>query len=48
MRYLPLSDTDRTDMLAKIGVKHIDELFADIPADKLQHHLPIGWVRHIW
>ena len=40
MRYLPLSDTDRTDMLAKIGVKHIDELFADIPADKLQHHLP--------
>lgn len=40
MRYLPLSDTDRTDMLAKIGVKHIDELFADIPDNKLQHHLP--------
>lgn len=40
MRYLPLSDTDRTDMLTKIGVKHIDELFADIPADKRQNHLP--------
>ncbi|MCZ8186712.1 MAG: aminomethyl-transferring glycine dehydrogenase subunit GcvPA [Beijerinckiaceae bacterium] len=35
MRYLPLSDADRTAMLARIGVKDIDALFADIPADKL-------------
>lgn len=32
MRYLPLSDTDRADMRARIGVASIDELFADIPA----------------
>ncbi|SHL46813.1 aminomethyl-transferring glycine dehydrogenase subunit GcvPA [Roseibium suaedae] len=32
MRYLPLSDTDRADMLARVGVDSIDELFADIPA----------------
>jgi len=35
MRYLPLSDPDRTAMLARIGAKDIDALFADIPADKL-------------
>jgi glycine dehydrogenase subunit 1 len=35
MRYLPLSDTDRSEMLARIGVTHIDELFADIPKDVL-------------
>ena len=34
MRYLPLTDTDRGTMLAKIGVSSIDELFADIPKDK--------------
>ena len=31
MRYLPLTDTDRGEMLAKIGVSHIDELFVDVP-----------------
>ncbi|EFO34458.1 glycine cleavage system P-protein [Roseibium sp. TrichSKD4] len=31
MRYLPLTDTDRADMLAKVGVDSIDDLFADIP-----------------
>lgn len=35
MRYLPLSDTDRGEMLARIGVKSVDDLFADIPKDKL-------------
>ena len=40
MRYLPLSDTDRQDMLAAIGARSIDELFADIPADKLMRELP--------
>lgn len=33
MRYLPLTDADRQSMLAAIGVKNIDELFADIPDD---------------
>ena len=32
MRYLPLTNADRTDMLAVIGVNHIDDLFADVPA----------------
>ncbi|KZL18777.1 putative glycine dehydrogenase (decarboxylating) subunit 1 [Pseudovibrio axinellae] len=31
MRYLPLSDNDRADMLTRIGADSIDELFADIP-----------------
>src|SRR5688500_2097665 len=35
MRYLPLSDTDRGEMLARIGVNHVDELFADVPKDLL-------------
>src|SRR5215210_6852999 len=34
MRYLPLSDTDRSEMLARIGVETIDGLFADVPADE--------------
>ena len=34
MRFLPHSDADRQAMLAKIGVAAIDDLFADIPADK--------------
>ena len=40
MRYLPLSPDDRAGMLAKIGVDHIDALFADIPSDRLLNHLP--------
>ncbi len=35
MRYLPLDEADRADMLAKIGVKAIDDLFADVPNGKL-------------
>ncbi len=35
MRYLPLTDTDRLDMLARIGVPDIDALFSDVPADRL-------------
>jgi glycine dehydrogenase subunit 1 len=34
MRYLPHTDQDRADMLAKIGVGSIDDLFADIPPEK--------------
>ena len=33
MRYLPLTDTDRADMLQRIGVAAIDDLFVDIPED---------------
>jgi len=40
MRYLPLTDTDRGDMLARIGVNSIDDLFADIPHDKRLPNLP--------
>jgi glycine dehydrogenase subunit 1 len=31
MRYLPLSDTDRGQMLQVIGAKSIDDLFVDVP-----------------
>jgi len=31
MRYLPLTTADRADMLAKIGVGSIDDLFVDVP-----------------
>lgn len=33
MRYLPLTDTDRGDMLARVGVQSVDELFSDIPEE---------------
>ncbi len=32
MRYLPLSDYDRREMLATIGASSIDDLFVDVPA----------------
>ena len=35
MRYLPLTSEDRVEMLARIDAEGIDDLFADIPADKL-------------
>lgn len=35
MRYLPLSDADRELMLARVGVEAIDDLFVDVPNDKL-------------
>ncbi len=34
MRYLPLTPEDRAEMLARIGVDHIDRLFDEVPADK--------------
>ena len=40
MRYLPLSDADRSEMLARIGVADIDALFSDVPAAKLLDKLP--------
>src|SRR4029450_11599622 len=33
MRYLPLSDADRSAMLARIGAGSIDELFRDVPEE---------------
>ena len=33
MRYLPLSDADRTAMLDKIGAGSVDELFRDVPEE---------------
>ena len=35
MRYLPLTDNDRSAMLATIGRTSIDDLFCDVPADVL-------------
>ncbi|MGB7372608.1 aminomethyl-transferring glycine dehydrogenase subunit GcvPA [Pontixanthobacter sp.] len=31
MRYLPLTDTDRSDMLQSVGASTIDDLFVDVP-----------------
>ena len=43
MRYHPLTQEDRADMLARIGVDNIDALFADVPAGKLlQEPLPFA------
>ena len=33
MRYLPLTPTERTDMLAVIGAATVDDLFADVPPE---------------
>ncbi|QSB45875.1 aminomethyl-transferring glycine dehydrogenase subunit GcvPA [Tsuneonella flava] len=33
MRYLPLTDADRSAMLETIGASDVDALFADVPAD---------------
>ncbi|MBX3561559.1 MAG: aminomethyl-transferring glycine dehydrogenase subunit GcvPA [Sphingomonas sp.] len=41
MRYLPLSDHDRRDMLAAVGAKSIDDLFTDVPeAARLKGTIP--------
>ncbi len=40
MRYLPLTPDNRESMLQRIGVPHIDELFADVPADRLLREAP--------
>jgi glycine dehydrogenase subunit 1 len=31
MRYLPLSDADRSEMLRVVGARSIDDLFRDVP-----------------
>jgi len=40
MRYLPLTAEDRAEMLAKVGVGKIDDLFADVSAGKLLPQAP--------
>jgi glycine dehydrogenase subunit 1 len=40
MRYLPLSEADRSAMLEKIGANSVDELFRDVP-EGLLHKRPI-------
>lgn len=35
MRYLPLTDTDRTSMLERVAAPSIDALFAQVPAEAL-------------
>ncbi len=42
MRYLPLSDADRSDMLVAIGAPSVDALFGDVPeqARKARFDLP--------
>ncbi len=37
MRYLPQTKKSRDDMLSAIGVTHVDALFADVPAEALNH-----------
>ena len=45
MRYLPLSESDRSEMLQVVGASSIDDLFADVPKgarlDGLIHGLPL-------
>jgi glycine dehydrogenase subunit 1 len=40
MRYLPHSDADRKAMLATIGVASIDDLFADVPRERMIGDIP--------
>ena len=40
MRYLPLTHSDRQAMLARIGVRSIDDLFVDVPAGVLLKEAP--------
>jgi len=35
MRYLPLNDADRRQMIKTVGADAIDDMFADVPADAL-------------
>ena len=41
MRYLPLNDKDRAEMLATIGVNGIDDLFTDVPGALLNPKLDL-------
>jgi glycine dehydrogenase subunit 1 len=46
MRYLPLSDSDRSEMLRVIGASSVDDLFRDVPEElRLKDPIP-GLPRH--
>ena len=45
MRYLPITDADRLDMLETIGVPSVEALFADVPQDALLTE-PLGLPPH--
>jgi glycine dehydrogenase subunit 1 len=36
MRYLPQTQKSRAEMLAAIGVKTVDDLFADVPKSRVR------------
>ena len=40
MRYLPLTQSDRDAMMARVGISDIDALFADVPEGALHAELP--------
>jgi glycine dehydrogenase subunit 1 len=45
MRFLPLTDTDRRDMMETIGITKVEELFSDVPHEALLQkpvNLPAG------
>ena len=46
MRYLPLSDADRSDMLRLVGASTIDELFRDVPGEARLHGPIAGLPMH--
>jgi glycine dehydrogenase subunit 1 len=46
MRYLPLSDADRSQMLATIGAGSIDELFRDVPEEARLRRADPGLPNH--
>lgn len=41
MRYLPLSDADRIEMLDTIGVDSVDDLYSDVPGAFLNHPIDL-------
>ncbi|HEX2803147.1 MAG TPA: aminotransferase class V-fold PLP-dependent enzyme, partial [Sphingomicrobium sp.] len=46
MRYLPLSDSDRSQMLAAVGASSIDDLFVDVPQEARLDGLIEGLTLH--
>ncbi|HEX6092635.1 MAG TPA: glycine dehydrogenase, partial [Dongiaceae bacterium] len=46
MRYLPLTETDRRAMLARIGVPSIDSLYRDVP-EKVRLSKPVDLPMHM-
>jgi glycine dehydrogenase subunit 1 len=47
MRYLPLTPTDRSDMLATVGARSVDELFKDVPASARLPGKVVGLPDHL-